>query len=78
MTSKTTSDSYQVTKVAAKPSEVILYESGDTVTENALFAAAKTPSTTVIKYASANYMVQEICIFLQNLVLKLKVLVPRL
>lgn len=69
---QTTSDSYQVTKVAAKPSEVILYESGDTVTENALFAAAKTPSTTVIKYASANYMVQEICIFLQKLGVKIE------
>jgi UDP-N-acetylglucosamine 1-carboxyvinyltransferase len=44
--------------------EVVLYESGDTVTENALFAAACTPSTTVIKYASANYMVQEVCAFL--------------
>lgn len=44
--------------------EIILYESGDTVTENALFAAALTPSTTVIKYASANYMVQEVCHFL--------------
>lgn len=63
----TTSDSYQVTKISAKPTEIILYESGDTVTENALFAAAKTPSTTIIKYASANYMVQEVCFFLQKL-----------
>ncbi|HMO78042.1 MAG TPA: UDP-N-acetylglucosamine 1-carboxyvinyltransferase [Candidatus Paceibacterota bacterium] len=69
---ETTSDSYQVTKVPAKPSEIILYESGDTVTENALFAAAKTTSTTVIKYASANYMVQEICIFLQKLGVKIE------
>jgi len=69
---QTTSDSYLVSKVAAKPTEVILYESGDTVTENTLFAAAKTPSTTVIKYASANYMVQEICIFLQKLGVKIE------
>jgi len=69
---QTTSDSYEVSKVAANPTEVILYESGDTVTENVLFAAAKTPSTTVIKYASANYMVQEICIFLQNLGVKIE------
>lgn len=64
---QTTSNSYNISKVPAKPEEIILYESGDTVTENALFAAAKTPSTTIIKYASANYMVQEICIFLQKL-----------
>jgi UDP-N-acetylglucosamine 1-carboxyvinyltransferase len=62
---KTTADAYVVTRVAKHPSEIILYESGDTVTENALFAAALTPHTTIIKYASANYMVQEICYFLQ-------------
>ncbi len=62
---ETTSDAFKVTYEAKKPSEVILYESGDTVTENALFAAACSPGTTVIKYASANYMVQEICVFLK-------------
>lgn len=69
---KTTSDAYKITKTEAAPSEIILYESGDTVTENALFAAAKTPSTTIIKYASANYMVQEICFFLQLLGVKIE------
>jgi hypothetical protein len=33
-----------------KPSEIILYESGDTVTENAIIAAAGIPGKTVIKY----------------------------
>lgn len=61
----TTEDAFNVTTEKQAPREVILYESGDTVTENALFAAARTPGTTVIKYASANYMVQEICGFLQ-------------
>jgi UDP-N-acetylglucosamine 1-carboxyvinyltransferase len=64
---KTTHDAYEVTKQPATPSEIILYESGDTVTENALFAAARTPSTTTIKYATANYMVQEVCNFLRVL-----------
>ncbi len=63
----TTATSYEVKKIDATPDEIILYESGDTVTENALFAAARTPTTTVIKYASANYMVQEVCIFLKKL-----------
>lgn len=62
---KATDDSFVVTRVAKTPEEIILYESGDTVTENALMAAALTPSTTVIKYASANYMVQELCAFLR-------------
>lgn len=64
---KTTDKSFEiiVDKVKNKEREVILYESGDTVTENTLFAAALTPGKTVIKYASANYMVQEVCDFLR-------------
>jgi UDP-N-acetylglucosamine 1-carboxyvinyltransferase len=37
------------------------------VTENVLFAAARTPKTVTIKYATANYMVQEVCNFLSLL-----------
>jgi UDP-N-acetylglucosamine 1-carboxyvinyltransferase len=64
---ETTDDSYHVTHEPQQPDEVILYESGDTVTENALFAAACTPSTTTLKYVSGNYMVQEVCHFLTQL-----------
>lgn len=46
---------------------IILTERGDTVTENALFAAAKYPGTTVIRNASPNYMVQDLCVFLRKL-----------
>lgn len=46
---------------------VVLYESGDTVTENILMAAARFEGKTVIKMASANYMVQDLCFFLQKL-----------
>ncbi len=52
---------------ALKPTEIVLYESGDTVTENVLMAAAKIPGKTVIKLASANYQVQDICFFLEEL-----------
>jgi UDP-N-acetylglucosamine 1-carboxyvinyltransferase len=62
---ETTETEYKVTRKNRAPNEIILYESGDTVTENALMAAALTPSTTIIKYASANYQVQELCAFLQ-------------
>ena len=44
--------------------EIILYESGDTTTENALMAAAGIEGKTVIKFSSANYMVQDLCHFL--------------
>ena len=46
---------------------IVLTERGDTVTENALFAAAMTPGTTVIRNASPNYMVQDVCYFLVEL-----------
>lgn len=60
-------DAFEIKTTSKCPEEIILYESGDTVTENALMAAALSPCTTTIKYASANYMVQELCCFLQLL-----------
>ena len=44
-----------------------LTERGDTVTENAIMAAARTPGVTVIRNASSNYMVQDLCAFLATL-----------
>ncbi|MGL5826684.1 MAG: UDP-N-acetylglucosamine 1-carboxyvinyltransferase [Nocardioides sp.] len=46
---------------------IVLTERGDTVTENALMAAALHPGTTVIRNASSNYMVQDLCFYLQKL-----------
>lgn len=63
---------YRVSSDKLKPSTIVLYESGDTVTENALMAAALTPGKTVIKFASANYQVQEMCFFLKKLGVKLE------
>jgi len=51
--------------VPARP--IVLTERGDTVTENALMAAALTDGETVIRNASSNYMVQDLCLFLQGL-----------
>jgi len=61
------SESYRVTHAKLVPAEVILYESSDTATINALLAAARIDGTSVIKYASANYQVQEVCGFLRVL-----------
>jgi UDP-N-acetylglucosamine 1-carboxyvinyltransferase len=58
---------YNVTARKLHPADVVLYEAGDTVTENALMAAAKTKGVTTIKFASANYQVQDLCVFLQAL-----------
>lgn len=69
----TKSGHYQVTsKPTAAKRPVVLYESGDTTTENLLMAAARIPSETVIKMASANYMVQDLCFYLQRLGVKIE------
>jgi len=60
-------DTYHIKHDGLHSAEVVLYESGDTATENALLAAAGIKGTSVIKYASANYQVQELCGFLQKL-----------
>jgi UDP-N-acetylglucosamine 1-carboxyvinyltransferase len=64
--------SYEVSYKKLKPAEFPLYESGDTVTENAIMAAAMIPDKTTIKFASANYMVQDLCFFLEALGVKIE------
>ncbi len=70
----TTDDAFvvKVKKDNKKEREIILYESGDTVTENALFGAALTKGQTTIKYATSNYMVQEVCAFLMKAGVKIE------
>jgi UDP-N-acetylglucosamine 1-carboxyvinyltransferase len=46
---------------------IVLTERGDTVTENVLLAAARHDGVTVIRNASPNYMVQDLCFFLERL-----------
>ena len=58
---------YRVTVDKKVPERVVLYESGDTVTENILMAAARSTGETIIQFASANYRVQEMCFFLKKL-----------
>ncbi|MFN8196166.1 MAG: UDP-N-acetylglucosamine 1-carboxyvinyltransferase [Nocardioidaceae bacterium] len=56
-----------VNRSAGPQRPIVLTERGDTVTENALMAAALHPGTTIIRNASSNYMVQDLCFFLQKL-----------
>jgi len=63
---------YHVSAGKLHPAEIVLYESGDTVTENALMAAAGIDGATVIKFASANYQVQDLCFFLEKLGVKIE------
>ncbi len=61
------SEDYHIARTELHGAEVILYESSDTATINAIFAAARIDGRSVIKYASANYQVQEVCGFLRAL-----------
>ncbi len=55
---------YDVTNSALHGANIVMYESGDTPTENAIMAAVLAPGVTTIKMASSNYMVQDLCFFL--------------
>ncbi len=63
---------YEVTVDKRSPGRIVQYETGDTVTENTLMAAARTPEETIIQYATGNYMVQDVCFFLQKLGVKIE------
>ncbi len=66
---KATDGSYhaEVDRFVAPQRPIVLTERGDTVTENTLMAAALHTGTTVIRNASSNYMVQDLCFYLQKL-----------
>ncbi len=67
-----TSKYYSVTHNGLKKNrEIIMYEAGDMVTETVLMAAALIPGTTTIKFASANYQVQDVCFYLELLGIKI-------
>lgn len=61
---KTPRGAYEVSVEKKSPGRVVLYEQGNTVTNNALIAAARTNGTTIIQAASADYMVQDLSAFL--------------
>ena len=65
---KATEGSYHATvnRAVSPTRPIVLTERGDTVTENALLAAARHDGVTVIRNASPNYMVQDLCFFLEQ------------
>jgi UDP-N-acetylglucosamine 1-carboxyvinyltransferase len=68
-----TTDYYEATIKSKKVDRAILLtERGDTVTENVIMAAALYDGTTIIRNASPNYMVQDVCFFLQKLGVKIE------
>lgn len=69
---KTGKNGYEIKSSKLNPAYVTLYESGDTVTENILMAASKIKGKSTIKMASANYQVQDLCLFLKKLGIKIE------
>jgi len=68
LTVKTVTGSYHAESKPIQPARaIVLSERGDTVTENILMAAALNQGTTIIRNASPNYMVQDLCFYLQKL-----------
>ena len=67
VTIDTLTDRYHIHHNGIMSATTVLYEASDTATVNALLTAAKLSGTSVIKYASANYQVQEVCGFLRAL-----------
>ncbi|HUO56484.1 MAG TPA: UDP-N-acetylglucosamine 1-carboxyvinyltransferase [Candidatus Paceibacterota bacterium] len=63
---------YHVEVGETHPAEIIMYEASNTGTENTLMAAAKIPGITTIKFASADYMVQDLCFFLEKCGVKIE------
>lgn len=65
---------YHISNATRPKSEVVMYEASDTATTNAILRASVLPVSpsgklqkTVIDFAQQNYMVLEVCYFLENL-----------
>ncbi|OGG70381.1 UDP-N-acetylglucosamine 1-carboxyvinyltransferase [Candidatus Kaiserbacteria bacterium RIFCSPHIGHO2_02_FULL_55_25] len=58
--------SYHVESNGKHPAELVMFEASNTGTENTLMAAARIDGVSTIKFASADYMVQDLCYFLEQ------------
>ncbi len=63
---KEDNDSYTISRKNLKEAEFTMYESGDTATESVIMAAVLGKGTTIIRFASSNYMTQDLCCFLSQ------------
>lgn len=69
----TTQDKYyEIQSNKLKPANIVMYEAGDTATNNILLASALIPGKTAIRFASPNYQVQELCFFLEKIGVKIE------
>ncbi len=71
LTVKTTTGWYNCSSKPVKSARIVMYESGNTPTENAIMGAARIDGEVVIRRAASNYMVLDVCYFLQKLGVKI-------
>lgn len=67
----TQNDGYLIQRGNLQAAEIVMYEASDTATENIIIAAAGISGATVIHFAQQNYMVQDVCFFLEKLGVKI-------
>jgi len=64
---ETRKDAYHVSSKKLKAADFVMYEAGDTAATNLLIAASGIAGESTIRFAPSNYMVQDVCFFLQSL-----------
>lgn len=69
---KTTQGWYHCISKPAKPGKIVMYDLSNTASENAIMAAARTPGITKIRRVASNYMVRDVCYFLEKLGVKVE------
>lgn len=62
---KETTNHLKISQNSPQGAEFVMYESGDTATENVIMAASLIKGKTIIHFASSNYMVQDLYCFLK-------------
>lgn len=72
VTMEGTEEGWHVLEEKKEPADFVMYEASDTGTEQALIRAARVPGVTTIRFAASNYMVQDLCVFLENLGVKIE------
>lgn len=72
VTITTKNSGYLVERNTLHGAEIVMYEASDTATENIIIAAAGIDAVTVIHFAQQNYMVQDVCFYLQKLGVKIE------
>lgn len=67
----TKNSGYLIERKRLHGADIVMYEASDTATENIIIAAAGIDAVTTIHFAQQNYMVQDVCFYLQKLGVKI-------